>query len=114
MRTGMNQQQTATFFGCYNAFQTTIENFTAKLPAPTTSATAVVTHSLAHAAMIRIHAPFLSMNPASRGRMADSMRALVRIIDAVDIPGLPVVDSIIGVCSCFACWFTSLSCKLRR
>ncbi|KAF9018608.1 hypothetical protein BDZ89DRAFT_1073731 [Hymenopellis radicata] len=102
-RPGMNQQQSANFFGCYNALQTAIESFTAKLPPPTTSATAVVTHSLAHAAMIRMHAPFLSMNPPSRGRMTGSMRALVRIIDAVDIPGLPVVDSIIGMIWARAC-----------
>ncbi len=96
---GMSQRQAAQFFASFNAFQTTIEKFTSILPSLTVSATAqaVVTHSLVNAAMIRLHAPFLSQNPASRARLAASMRAMVRIIDTVDIPSLPIVDSIIGV-----------------
>ncbi|KAF8911794.1 hypothetical protein CPB85DRAFT_646068 [Mucidula mucida] len=96
---GMSQRQAGQFFASFNTFQTTIEKFTSILPSLTASATAqaVVTHCLVHAAMIRLHAPFLSQNPASRARLAASMRAMVRIIDTVDIPSLPIVDSIIGI-----------------
>ncbi|KAF9028763.1 hypothetical protein BDZ89DRAFT_1014835 [Hymenopellis radicata] len=96
---GMSQRLASQFFASFNAFQTTIEKFTSTLPSLTSSATAqaVVTHGLAHAAMIRLHAPFLSQNPASRACIAVSMRAIVRSINTVDIPCLPIVDSIIGI-----------------
>ncbi|KAF8869889.1 hypothetical protein CPB85DRAFT_775827, partial [Mucidula mucida] len=78
-RADMSQQQASQFFSSYNMLQTIIEK------------------SLVHGAMISLYAPFLSQNPASRGRLAASMRALEALVLMMDVPNLPVIDSIVGV-----------------
>ncbi|KAF9018505.1 hypothetical protein BDZ89DRAFT_1044453 [Hymenopellis radicata] len=95
-RPGMSQQQASQFFASYNALQTVIENVLANPPSPVTAGD-IVTQSLVHAAMISLHAPFVAQNPGSRGRLAASMRALEVLVFMVDVPNLPVIDSIIGI-----------------
>ncbi len=92
----MSQQQASQFFASYNMTQTIIEKVLAALPSPVTPE-AIVTQSLVHGAMISLYAPFLSQNPASRGRLAASMRALEALVLMMDVPNLPVIDSIVGV-----------------
>ncbi|KAF8900639.1 hypothetical protein CPB85DRAFT_1256563 [Mucidula mucida] len=45
----------------------------------------------------------IEQNPASRGRLAASMRALEALVLMMDVPNLPVIDSIVGMIWARAC-----------
>ncbi len=49
--------------------------------------------------MIQLHAPFLSRNPASRGRILSHSRAAIQVLGSVDVSSTPFLDSFIGVSS---------------
>ncbi|KAK0205166.1 hypothetical protein DFS33DRAFT_1274116 [Desarmillaria ectypa] len=102
-RPGMQQQEAARFFATFSTLERVIQKFLEELPSPmsmaaqSSSGTTVVIHTLAQMAMIQLHAPFLARNPSSRGRAVAGFRAIVQIIQNVDISRSLFLDPVIGV-----------------
>ncbi len=99
----MGQQEASQFFASFNALEQVITRFLTELPTVqafttrTSPSNTLLITSLAHASMIRLHAPFLSRNPSSRGKVVASTRAIVQVLQAVEVDRLPIVDSVMGV-----------------
>ncbi|PBK97422.1 hypothetical protein ARMGADRAFT_1075911 [Armillaria gallica] len=101
-RPGMPQQEASRFFASFTSMERVIQSFIERLSseqatlpsnAPSPS---FMTHILAHVAMIQLHAPFLSRNPASRGRILSHSRAAIQVLGNVDVSSTPFLDSFIG------------------
>ncbi|KIY69900.1 hypothetical protein CYLTODRAFT_488502 [Cylindrobasidium torrendii FP15055 ss-10] len=94
-----NQSAAARFYASFDAIERSIDNFIQGLApiegiASRTSASwALSVHTIAHAAMIRLHAPFTARNPNSRARIIPSVRAIVRLIQGSDLVSMGAVDA---------------------
>lgn len=102
-RPGMQQQEAARFFATFSTLERVIQRFLEELPSPMTMAAqsspgaTIVIHTLAQMSMIQLHAPFLARNPSSHGRTVEGFRAIVKIIQSVDISRSLFLDPIVGV-----------------
>ncbi|KAG7451497.1 uncharacterized protein BT62DRAFT_916489 [Guyanagaster necrorhizus] len=99
----MQQQEAARFFATFSTLERVIQRFLEELPSPMTMAAqsspgaTIVIHTLAQMSMIQLHAPFLARNPSSHGRTVEGFRAIVKIIQSVDISRSLFLDPIVGV-----------------
>ncbi|KAK0464285.1 uncharacterized protein EV420DRAFT_1035819 [Desarmillaria tabescens] len=102
-RSGMSQQEASRFFASFTSVERVIQNFIETLSsvqatlAPAAPSISLMIHTLAHVSMIQLHAPFISRNPASRGRVLSHSRAAIQILSNIDVFSPPVLDSFIGV-----------------
>lgn len=99
----MAQQEASQFFASFTSLEQVISGFISSLPpidvsnSRTSRSTVLLVHSIAHASMIRLHAPFLTRNPSSRGRVVTSTRAIVRTLQTLDVANIGFIDAIMGV-----------------
>ncbi|SJL07724.1 uncharacterized protein ARMOST_11074 [Armillaria ostoyae] len=102
-RPGMPQQEASRFFASFTSMERVIQRFIESLSsvqvtlASNAPSPSFMTHILAHASMIQLHAPFLSRNPASRGRILSHSRAAIQVLGNVNVSSTPFLDSFIGV-----------------
>ncbi|KAK0221640.1 hypothetical protein IW262DRAFT_918868 [Armillaria fumosa] len=105
-RPGMPQQEASRFFASFTSMERVIQSFIESLSsvqatlasnAPSAPSPLFMTHILAHVSMIQLHAPFLSRNPASRGRILSHSRAAIQVLGNVDVSNTPFLNSFIGV-----------------
>ncbi|KAF8918620.1 hypothetical protein CPB85DRAFT_996634 [Mucidula mucida] len=99
-----SQWDASGFFSQFNSFSAVLEKFIQNLPPvnamPSPSA-GVFVHSLAQAAVLALHMPVVSANPASRPRMVTAVRGIVQLLNTP----VPFVDAVLGVVWGRACQF---------
>ena len=99
----MSQGEAASFFARFSILEQVILRFTQELPSAkyiakrTSPAWALLVYSLAHGSMIKLHAPFISRNPASRSCIVASIRPIVHLLQNIDLSKLLIVDASLGV-----------------
>lgn len=102
-RPGMSQQEASRFFASFTSMERIIQSFIDSLSsvqatlASNAPSPSFMTHVLAHVSMIQLHAPFLSRNPASRGRILSHSRVAIQVLSYADVSSTPFLDSFIGV-----------------
>ena len=57
----------------------------------------ILIHSLAHASMIRLHAPFMHDDAVSREKCLRSARSLIHVTKLIADPDFDFLDPLIGV-----------------
>ncbi len=104
----MNSVQVNHFKATFASFSNVLERFIERLPTfqamltLSTPATAVMIYTLAHATVIVLHFPVVSLNPNSLERMDRAALAITQVLSAMNIAEFPFIDAIMGV-SVFIC-----------
>ncbi|SJK98509.1 uncharacterized protein ARMOST_01777 [Armillaria ostoyae] len=108
---GMNSVQVNQFKATFASFSDVLERFIERLPTfqamltLSTPATAVMIYTLAHATVIILHFPVISLNPNSLERMDRAALAITQVLSAMNIADFPFIDAIMGVLWSTACRF---------
>ncbi|PBK89984.1 hypothetical protein ARMGADRAFT_1167305 [Armillaria gallica] len=108
---GMNSVQVNNFKATFASFSNVLERFIERLPTfqammtLSTPATAVMIYTLAHATVIILHFPVISLNPNSLERMDRAALAMTQVLSAMNIADFPFIDAIMGVLWSTACRF---------
>lgn len=93
----------------FSAFEHSIMRFTTTLlplhqvggAIPDDKYALIVIHSLAHASMIRLHAPFMHDDGVSREKCIRAARSLIHVTKLIADTDFEFLDPIIGVCIFF-------------
>jgi hypothetical protein len=91
---------------CYTWLDGRIKQFWDQLPPvyPSADPDLVLTHALVAAASIRLHHPFVSLEPAAQAKCVASARAILRCLGDTAVPGsIPCANPVIGTIGALAC-----------
>ncbi|KAJ7919685.1 hypothetical protein B0H13DRAFT_2428717, partial [Mycena leptocephala] len=96
----------SSYMHCYTWLDGRIKQFWDQLPPvyPSADPDLVITHALVAAASIRLHHPFVSLEPGAQAKCVASARLILRCLSDTSVPGsIPCANPVIGTIGALAC-----------
>lgn len=101
MHTATSQAETGRLRATFEGLDRVTARLVQTLPtleameARTSVSWALSVHTLAHAAVVKLHAPFARSSPSSQGKLVASVRTVASLLQRVDVGGLVVDPSVV-------------------